>query len=354
MMMKKFLSLTLLVLLTLPLFAFGANGTEQSLWEAKDPEELWERKLAAEGEMIHTGVAEWVIYLCPFMGNDLTVLFYTDAFDDLTFERRIYENDAENGASWELPCERETLYLPALTHGYEEGTSYLYSEELSEILDRRCMKIADGERTQMLPYLRGCIEEFGITKEELLAAYELSRTDPDAIREKLSCFTDEEFALLKKRGLLSCAPENDYIVDALYLPDEGQCRELCLYPYATEVDGRLIFCSQLMHDDGTLTNWLLERTPTSVGYLRFLQNAVAVSERYDWLESDHQLRLGALCGSMVMPMSSEMEDDELDFLDDAPPPKTGEGTALYLSVLVAAAAGFLAVSVCFKKKKAVT
>lgn len=336
--MKKILSLLLVLLMILPLFAMGASGAEETIFVDAEYEALWDKKYEAEGELVQTGVAEWVIYLCPFMGNDLTVLFYTDAFDGLTFERRLYEHDAENGASWETPCERETLYLPALYHSFGEGTSYLYSEELSAVLDERCMKIEDGERTQMLPYLRGCIEEYGITKEELLAAYELSRTNPDVIREKLSLFTDEEFELLKKRGLLSCAPENEYLIDALYLPDERQCRELCLYPYATEVDGRLIFCSQLMHDDGTLTNWLLERNPTSIGYLRFLQNAIAVSDRYEWLESDHQLRLGALCGSMVMPMSSEIEDDEIDFLDDEQPPKTGEDTLFYLLLLVGAGA----------------
>ncbi|MBQ8911422.1 MAG: hypothetical protein IJY89_02495, partial [Clostridia bacterium] len=152
-MMKKFLSVTLLIFMLLPLLAMASNGTDTELFSEQDYEELWERKYEAEGEMVHTGVAEWVIYLCPFIGNDLTVLFYTDAFDDLHFERRTFSNiDAENGAVWFMPGDRETMYLPALYNGYVEGTDYLYSDELTAVLDSRCMRIEDdGERTQILP-----------------------------------------------------------------------------------------------------------------------------------------------------------------------------------------------------------
>jgi LPXTG-motif cell wall-anchored protein len=41
---------------------------------------------------------------------------------------------------------------------------------------------------------------------------------------------------------------------------------------------------------------------------------------------------------MVMPMSSEIEEDEIDFLDDEQPPKTGEDTLFYLLLLVGAGA----------------
>ena len=353
--MKKFLSVTLLIFMLLPLLAMASNGTDTELFSEQDYEELWERKYEAEGEMVHTGVAEWVIYLCPFIGNDLTVLFYTDAFDDLHFERRTFSNiDAENGAVWFMPGDRETMYLPALYNGYVEGTDYLYSDELTAVLDSRCMRIEDdGERTQILPYLRGCIEEYGITKEELIAAYQLSRTNPDAIREKLSLFTDEEFETLKKRGLLSCTPDSDYLIDALYLSDDGQVRDLCLKPFAAAVDDEIVFCSQLMHDeDWTLTRWLLEKNPSSIGYLRFLQNAVQVADYYDWLENGHRHRIAILCGGYVAPMSSPAEEEQPSLLtDELPSPQTGDETLFYGFLFMAAVMGTAGLLLAAQRKK---
>lgn len=366
--MKKFLSVTLLIFMLLPLLAMASNGTDTELFKEQDYEELWERKYEAEGEIAQTGVAEWVIYLCPFVGNDLTVLLYTDAFDDLHFERRVFCNaEAENGAAWYVPGDRETMYLPSYYQSYSKGTAYMYSDELTAVLDSRCMRIEDdGERTQILPYLRGCIEEYGITKEELIAAYELSRTDPDAIREKLSIFTDEEFEIMKKRGLLTCVPEREYLIDALYLPDEAQVRDLCLQPFATSVEEEIIFCSHLMHDkSGELTRWLLEKNPSSIGYHRFLQNALQVADRYDWLDNGHRHRLAALCGNVVMPTSSEeeVEEDPLDrefplggedFLnDERPAPQTGEHTAVYLCLSVGALSVLCACGLLLRKRKAI-
>ena len=322
-MMKKS-AVTLLCLTVLLSLLSGIAASGQELWQEGSSEELWAKKYEAEGEMVRTGLMEGMIPLCPFMGNDLTVLLYTDAFDSLTFERRIFENaQAPQGAFWQIPCERETLYLPTVYHGYREGTSYIFSEQLSEILDRRCIEIEDGERTQVLPYLRGCIEEFDITKEELLAAYELSRSDPDAIREKLSMFTDEEFEQMKSRGLLTCIPENDYIVDALYLPDRDEVTSLCLYPFAALVDGQIVTLADLMHDgQGAIAAHLMTSDIQNPGFARFLENAFLAAEEFEYLQNGARAQLYSLQNAMLEP---------LDNFDDDPP-QTGDNTALYLLV----------------------
>ena len=339
-MMKKS-AVTLLCLTVLLSLLSGIAASGQELWQEGSSEELWAKKYEAEGEMVRTGLMEGMIPLCPFMGNDLTVLLYTDAFDSLTFERRLFENaQAPQGAFWQIPCERETLYLPTVYHGYREGTSYIFSEQLSEILDRRCIEIEDGERTQVLPYLRGCIEEFDITKEELLAAYELSRSDPDAIREKLSMFTDEEFEQMKSRGLLTCIPENDYIVDALYLPDRDEVTSLCLYPFAALVDGQIVTLADLMHDgQGAIAAHLMTSDIQNPGFARFLENAFLAAEEFEYLQNGAGAQLYSLQNAMLEPLD--------DFDDD--PPQTGDNTALYLFILVGAAAA-LALSVRRIKK----
>lgn len=329
--MKKTVKMTVkkcfLIILTVLIFGSVFAGTSvhgREMWQEQDLEALWAKKYEAEGEMVRTGLMEGMIPLCPFMGNDLTVLLYTDAFDSLTFERRIFENaQAPQGAFWQIPCERETLYLPTVYHGYRGGTSYIFSEQLSEILDRRCIEIEDGERTQVLPYLRGCIEEFDITKEELLAAYELSRSDPDAIREKLSMFTDEEFEQMKSRGLLTCIPENDYIVDALYLPDRDEVTSLCLYPFAALVDGQIVTLADLMHDQqGAVAAHLLTSDLQNIGFARFLENAFLAAEEFEYLQNGAEAQLYSLQNAMLEPLD--------DFDDD--PPQTGDNTALYLLV----------------------
>ncbi len=339
-MMKKS-AVTLLCLTVLLSLLSGIAASGQELWQERSSEELWAKKYEAEGEMVRTGLMEGMIPLCPFMGNDLTVLLYTDAFDSLTFERRLFENvQAPQGAFWQIPCERETLYLPTVYQGYRGGTSYIFSEQLSEILDRRCIEIKDGERTQVLPYLRGCIEEFGITKEELLAAYALSRSDPDAIREKLSMFTDEEFEQMKSRGLLTCIPENDYIVDALYLPDEADVTALCLYPFAALVDGQIVTLAELMHDgNGAVAAYLMTSDIQNPGFARFLENAFLAAEEFEYLQNGAGAQLYSLQNAMLEPLD--------DFDDD--PPQTGDNTALYLFILVGAAAA-LALSVRRIKK----
>ena len=77
MMKKSAVAIFCLTVLLSLLSGIAASG--QELWQEGSSEELWAKKYEAEGEMVRTGLMEGMIPLCPFMGNDLTVLLYTDA-----------------------------------------------------------------------------------------------------------------------------------------------------------------------------------------------------------------------------------------------------------------------------------
>ncbi|MBQ8398721.1 MAG: hypothetical protein IJX08_02000 [Clostridia bacterium] len=347
------LMLTAMLLTALPLLA-GAK--QKDLWVDMDYEELWERKNEEEGEIENVGLVEYVIPLCPILGNDMTVLFYTDAFDEFTFERRVAE-DYENGPSWEAPVDRQLRYLPSI--GY---TQYIYSEELNQILNERCVYATDYEYEddqwgsysytvydQHLPYLRGCIDALGITKEELRAACVRSRENPDYIREKLSMFTDEEFEKMKAQGELTCDYDQSYLLDALYLPDENEVRELCLLPYGVTVDGKIQQMWRLEYDDQyeiyggkTLTEWMMSHKINTPGMKRMLKNANAVADFFDWPGEVNLFRknIAAL----------EARVAELDAMEEQAP-KAGDRTVLYLLISAAGFAGGVVLLHEMKKRK---
>ena len=332
---KRLTALVALTLIALLLLPFGVSAKENDLWVDMDYEKLWDRKNEAEGEIRTTGLVDSVIPNCPILGNNMTVLFYTDAFDSLTFERREAEY-YENGPSWELPADRQLQYLPSV-----EYTHYIYSEELNQILNERCIYITDYEYEdqwgsysstvydQHLPYMRGCIEEFGITKEELRAACELSRQNPDMIREKLAMFTDEEFEAMKEQGALSCNYDQSYLLDALYLSDENKVRELCVLPYGMVVDGKIQQMWRLQYNDQyeeyagkSLVEWMLGHKINTPGIKRMLKNANETTG-FDWQGEDSEFKknIAAL----------EARVAELDAMEENPP-QTGDNTALYLLV----------------------
>ena len=341
------LMLTAMLLTALPLLA-GAK--QKDLWVDMDYEELWERKNEEEGEIENVGLVEYVIPLCPILGNDMTVLFYTDAFDEFTFERRVAE-DYENGPSWEAPVDRQLRYLPSI--GY---TQYIYSEELNQILNERCVYATDYEYEddqwgsysytvydQHLPYLRGCIDALGITKEELRAACVRSRENPDYIREKLSMFTDEEFERMKARGELTCNYDQSYLLDALYLPDENKVRELCLLPYGVAVDGKVFEMWRLKYayeeyGGEPLVQWMLTKKINTPGMKRMIKNA------YD-------SGTGGSTSVFAKNIAAlEARVAELDAMEEQAP-KAGDRTVLYLLISAAGFAGGVVLLHEMKKRK---
>lgn len=337
------LMLTAMLLTALPLLV---SAKQKDLWVDMDYEELWERKNEKEGAIVDEGVSEEVISSCPFVGSGLTVLFYTDAFDDLTFERLVAE-DYENGVPWETPGDRQVCYLPTVGYPYQ----YIYSEELDRILEERCVYsrvCKDREYTwieydQHLPYLRGCIEEFGITKEELRAACVLSRENPDYIREKLSMFTDEEFERMKARGELTCNYDQSYLLDALYLPDENKVRELCLLPYGVAVDGKVFEMWRLKYayeeyEGEPLIQWMLTKKINTPGMKRMIKNA------YD-------SGTGGSASVFAKNIAAlEARVAELDAMEEQAP-KAGDRTVLYLLISAAGFAGGVVLLHEMKKRK---
>ena len=359
--LKKSTALCALILVVLLVFPFGLlSNAEKDVFEAMDYEALWARKNAEEGEIAGTGVSEWVIRNSPFLGNDMTVLFYTDAFDGLTFRRVPFE-DYENGPAYDRPGQLEELYLLGL-----------YSEELQEILVEKALHKVDfvdysvpdepysyTAYYQHLPYLRACIEAFGITKEELKEACRLSRSNPDAIRDKVALLSDAEFEMFKGWGLLSSSIDESYLLDALYLPDEDKVRELCLLPYGVAVNGRVLCASDLASDyqasyytESQELRWwkafweeVLSFEINTPGMRRFIENANAVAHHYDWLTNQpYRRNIAAL----------EKRVAELDIAEKENPPKTGEHTALYLAVLAVAVAWLFGTAVLYQKKKVIT
>ncbi|MBQ7847786.1 MAG: hypothetical protein IJ344_05810, partial [Clostridia bacterium] len=132
--MKRIVAVLMLTAMLLTAQPLLVGAKQKDLWVDMDYEELWERKNEAEGEIVEEGVAEEVVAFCPFLGSEMTVLFYTDAFDDLTFERRVAE-DYENDVPWEIPVDRQVRYLPKVGYPYE----CIYSEDLDRILEEHCV-----------------------------------------------------------------------------------------------------------------------------------------------------------------------------------------------------------------------
>ena len=336
--MKKLLSILLICLLLLPLFCALSFAESETLWVEMDVEQLWARKL--EGTETHggNGFGENVRD-CHFIleSNLLTPLLYTDAFQELEFElRKFDESDRENGADWLYAEDAQYLFLP---HGYlseYKGYCYPYSEELQQVLEETCIKNNDNIGDFLyIPYLRGCIEAFGITKEELRAACRESRENPDALRQAFADLSDEQFEGWKKSGKLESRLDESFLLDVLYLPDVQDVRGLCMHYFAANVSGTTILVDGFL--SSTRYEWLKKQDLSDPGFYRFLQNAKnLLGWYYEDLEEEGLARIA-----------------ELEQLATQPPPKAGDHTVAYMVIgLLAAAPCGATLAVLSKKRRA--
>ena len=339
--MKKTLkrALTALIAAALLLSCLPLSSSADDLWVDADVDALWEKKIAGDETQWGYTYGEASMYFCHMMGNDLTVLLYTEAFQKLKFERREYNYAmSEDGEWWSVLGDAELIYLPSYHN------SYMYSEELHKVLAQNFSSNGIGADYDdfHVPYLRLCIEAFGITKEELKAACQKSYTDPDSIREVLSIFTDEEFESMKKSGELQAVVGNTYtqepvwledhfVFDALYLEDENEMRALCMHYFTTDIAGKTIRVDSFMYDVAHGTEdylWLKEQNLSREGFRMFLKNAKRglAGAQYDEVRAEMEVRFA-----------------ELEALAYADPPKTGDPTAAYALIFTLAAlplAGF--------------
>ena len=344
--MKKFFSLTLALLLLLPLFSFASFGDGAGLWQEADVDALWQQKLEHSGFIGGRGIGENVReehFIREI--NMLTPLLFTDAFKDLTFEVRYAHPDSwEDGPECWIAEDAQFAYPIAGEMGYR----YIYSEELQQILEQYCYKMGADERLEdilYLPFLRGCIEAFGITREELEAACVKSRENPDAARQVLSALSDEEFEIRKLSGKLSSDIDTDsFLMDVLYLPDEQDVRTLLMHHFSTNVNGVTIWTADFLGNyqlSGVGSDEWLEQQDLSTPFFRkFLENA---KRSY---ESDVKYNPHIRYPSDTPERLAHFEE-----LANRPP-KTGENTAIYALIFTLAVLplGVFAIG-AFKKRK---
>ena len=321
--MKKTLkrALTALIAAALLLSCLPLSSSADDLWVDADVDALWAEKMTSDPKY-SSGIGEALLHdPIKLAVNDLTVLLYTDAFSHLTFERRTDFPDECDYICF--PEGRSYLLLPCT------GQVRIQSVELEEVLE----PCVDEHLVQKKPYLRACIEAFGITKDELREACIKSKSDPDSIRDVLSAYTDEEFAYLKERGeLKSALDENSYLLDALYLEDEAEMMALSLEPFAVCVAGKIVKFADVLYDSESrfegqpVTEWLKNQNLNTRSFKRFLENA-------------------EVCGKSYQTEQNRLEERiaELKALAYADPPKTGDPTAAYALIFALAAlplAGF--------------
>jgi hypothetical protein len=339
--MKKFFSLTLALLLLLPLFSFASFG--DGVWQEADVDDLWQKKKESLGSFeADDGIVE-NIYKSVFVEESrlLTPLLFTDAFKSMEFELLPTDED-------QLP-EGKIFYtygvFPFVNSLGQEV--FLHSEELQQILTEQCIKEeATGFDRKYLPYLRGCIKAFGITKEELKAACVKSRENPDAARGVLSVLSDEQFAFLRDGGhLASHIDTHPYLLDALYLPDEQDVRALLMERFAANVGGKTVMVDPFLEnrgDHGTPDDeWLEQQDLNTPGFRIFLENAKLVYEE----------ELRRFPNDPAYPVDTPERLAHFEELANRPP-KTGEHTGLYALIFTLAVLplGVFAIG-AFKKRR---
>ncbi|MBE6543523.1 MAG: hypothetical protein E7675_03915 [Ruminococcaceae bacterium] len=156
-----------------------------------------------------------------FEACDLTVLLYTDAIDDMTFEvYRAYETGDYVWSGF------DSLFMSHML--------FIVSPEIEAATDS-CR--ADFYRNwEAKSPLRACLDYFDISKEELIAANEKMQEDPDCIREYLNMLSDEEFESVRNSNGLFCRePLEDFMIEALYLEEDEMANNLLAMPYSVYV-----------------------------------------------------------------------------------------------------------------------
>ncbi|MBE6543222.1 MAG: hypothetical protein E7675_02360 [Ruminococcaceae bacterium] len=167
----------------------------------------------------HKNYGGELYYLSPLITPQITVLFYTDVANELTFE-------VHNGYT-------EDHYLNAFLRkgGYSgQYFCFIISPELEQVTSKS--KFLGESRSA----LRDCIKYFDISKEELLEAFKTMKEDPDAIRPLFDFLTDEEYESMKEPdGTFGSADWPEFVIEAMFIEDDKKAHDLINYPYAVYV-----------------------------------------------------------------------------------------------------------------------
>ena len=165
----------------------------------------------------------------PLCSPPLTVLLYTDAAKEFTFERHINNADIIVGINFNWFVYRGT----SLNHLYP-AECYLVSPEIYKAT-KKC-RTEPYEARESRSALRECVKYFDISKDELVAAFKRMKEDPDYIRPLLSFLSDAEYESAKlEDGTFGKTDWPEFVIEAMYIKDDKKAHDLLTEKYAVYV-----------------------------------------------------------------------------------------------------------------------
>ena len=232
----------------------------------------------------------------PMLSGNLTVLLYTDIAKELTYEVCYSEGGDMIGP--------EYLFI--------YGDHGITSPEVDEAI--KSCKTGYASAIESRSALRECVQYFGISKAELLQAYQKMKDDPDSIRSVLDFLTDEEYDMAYKSPDGTFGMEGRqktdwpmYIIDALYLEDDTLAQKLLCKPFAIYIEEykRVVTDKELLgsYDISVEEVAKLDLTSEEMGvFLSYVRNKITGNdandgrtnlEKLEYLESVREAQLAA-------------------------------------------------------------
>ena len=193
--------------------------------------DLWSRDLYSAPS------SYWGIHSAFPNELDLTLLLYTETAKSFTF-KKIETEDVDYSVGGDPPhwSDGETCF--------SGDDFYISCPEIDKMVEKNYVFRGQGKS-----YLRACVQKYGISKKEIIAARKKAQEDPESIRELLPFLTDEEFKSAKnsKTGLYIKGIIPDYAIEALYIKDDDVANSLLGRPEAVYVKeiGRMITVNEL-------------------------------------------------------------------------------------------------------------
>ena len=303
--MKRLVSLIIVVLL---FFGTSVNVFAEDLWSER---KQWEDYDALYGTYHSSHI--YTDYLWGVL--DATVLLYTDLASSVS----VVWTDELEGAYLFFDTDFEDVWK---------------CPEFDEVLEEYLLKTPNA--ALKMPLLKILVQEFNVTKDELYTARDKMLDDPDWILAKFPELADT-FDEFKRR--LSDAKEwrtgwilEDFMIEALYLEDEQESRDLLLAPGTiyTEQGFRMLY----FMDAYPLESQAEERADYIDGW--YLSTTVPSMDRFRDLV-DYARKSPYAGDPLVMEVIDLWEAKLLKT------PATGDGTAVYALIFTLAAlplAGF--------------
>ena len=263
--MKKIISLLLLMCIVVASFSvFAISGYAD---EDAEYERLYQQKQEYVDKVYGKTFFDWGYFYYPLIEFSLDVLLYTRIGEEITLVK-------EYDGTSEYLC-HDLLLITSYKDDSEYPLFYFTSPELSKAAEAASTPPYHMRESRCV--LRECIQYFGLTKTEILEANERLKNDPDSIRNLLPMLTDEEFERIKPVGL----PEEEFMVEALFIEDDRKAHDLLTKPCAVYVPefGRvtefyeLLYCDYYDPDDYISVEEFIETdltTPVMREFVAFL------------------------------------------------------------------------------------